>query len=400
MLARVGYTPRIEEQISRLGSKLPYREAAEELEQFCQINVSQMTMQRRVLANGGACDEERSEREIEQEVGEMVGEAMETGEKQEGNVMLLSADGCMVPLTNGEWGEVKTMVVGVVEETVDKQTGEGVARLKEVSTVTSRRKIRAFEELTTTELLERGVFDAKQTKQVVTVNDGAKWIQNLVDYHCPDAVRITDFRHAQSYLALAGKAVLGEGSDRFYRWYASASERLLTQPPSQTLARLRLLARSTSDEAAKAVVEQAYRYFDKRKTMVDYPHFRKQPWPIGSGAVESAHKQVVQCRLKQAGMRWKDEQLDAILSLRNLIVNDRWSSGWQTLTTYRLQQQRLRRSRPRLKVVKEAMLKQTAANTPLHPHTETESEPCQDNQREKWKPAPDHPWRQPFLSQP
>ena len=370
-----------------------------------------MTMQRRVLANGGACDEERSKREVEQVV--------EGGVEKEGNVMMLSADGCMVPLTNGEWGEVKTMVVGIVEEEVDKQTGECVARLKEVSTVTSRRKIRAFEELTTTELMERGLFDRKQTKQVVTVNDGADWIQNLVDYHCPEAVRITDFRHAQSYLALAGKAVFGEGSDRFNRWYACASERLLTQPPSQTLARLRLLARSTSDETAQAVVDQAYHYFDKRKTMVDYPHFRKQPWPIGSGAVESAHKQVVQSRLKQAGMRWKDEQLDAILSLRNLVVNNRWQSGWQTITTYRLQQQRLHRSRPRLKNerLKETALVQTATNalqqerssplilpasTPIAPSTtltETENEPSHGNQREKWKPASDHPWRQPFLSQ-
>ena len=68
MLPQVGYTPRIEEQITRLGSKLAYREAAEELEQFCRIKVCQMTMQRRVLANGGACDEERSKREVEQVV--------------------------------------------------------------------------------------------------------------------------------------------------------------------------------------------------------------------------------------------------------------------------------------------------------------------------------------------
>ena len=36
-----------------------------------------------------------------------------------------------------------------------------------------------------------------------------------------------------------------------------------------------------------------------------YPEFRRNGWPIGSGMVESANKNVVEARLKGAGMHWQ-----------------------------------------------------------------------------------------------
>jgi hypothetical protein len=62
--------------------------------------------------------------------------------------------------------------------------------------------------------------------------------------------------------------------------------------------------------------------------MLDYPHFRRCGYPIGSGSVESGHKRVVQRRLKGAGMRWAEHHLDPMLALRDLVCNDRWDAGW------------------------------------------------------------------------
>ena len=45
---------------------------------------------------------------------------------------------------------------------------------------------------------------------------------------------------------------------------------------------------------------------------------------IGSGAVESAHKQVVHARLRQAGMRWSEAGARHLLALRVLLLNDNW----------------------------------------------------------------------------
>ena len=43
------------------------------------------------------------------------------------------------------------------------------------------------------------------------------------------------------------------------------------------------------------------------------------------GAVESAHKQVVHARLRQAGMRWSDAGARRLLALRLQLLNDNWA---------------------------------------------------------------------------
>jgi hypothetical protein len=45
---------------------------------------------------------------------------------------------------------------------------------------------------------------------------------------------------------------------------------------------------------------------------------------IGSGAVESAHKQVVHARMRQAGIRWSEAGARRLLALRLLLLNERW----------------------------------------------------------------------------
>lgn len=44
--------------------------------------------------------------------------------------------------------------------------------------------------------------------------------------------------------------------------------------------------------------------------------FRAQGLPIGSGIVESAHEQVLQVRMKQAGQRWSIERGRRVVLLR------------------------------------------------------------------------------------
>ena len=67
--------------------------------------------------------------------------------------------------------------------------------------------------------------------------------------------------------------------------------------------------------------------------MIDYPHFRRQQIPIGSGIVESGHKVVMQKRMKQAGMRWAETSLNPMLALRTALCNQTWNHTWQEIQT-------------------------------------------------------------------
>jgi len=56
-----------------------------------------------------------------------------------------------------------------------------------------------------------------------------------------------------------------------------------------------------------------------------YDEYLRRGYGIGSGAVESAHKQVVQARMRQAGMRWSEPGAQRLLALRILLLNGDWA---------------------------------------------------------------------------
>ena len=47
---------------------------------------------------------------------------------------------------------------------------------------------------------------------------------------------------------------------------------------------------------------------------------------IGSGAIESAHRTVVQKRMKQSGQRWSSAGAQNMLNLRVTYMNERWDN--------------------------------------------------------------------------
>jgi hypothetical protein len=66
---------------------------------------------------------------------------------------------------------------------------------------------------------------------------------------------------------------------------------------------------------------------------------------MGSGAVESGNKLVVEARLKGAGMHWAREHVNPMLGLRNAVCSDRWDEAWEQICGYRRQQAQEHRMR-------------------------------------------------------
>jgi hypothetical protein len=80
----------------------------------------------------------------------------------------------------------------------------------------------------------------------------------------------------------------------------------------------------------------------KRETQIQYPQYQQDGWPMGSGMVESAHKRVLQARLKGAGMQWARSNVNAMLALRMMIDNQRWEQEWQARRDLQMHQQHQR----------------------------------------------------------
>jgi len=113
---------------------------------------------------------------------------------------------------------------------------------------------------------------------------------------------------------------------------------------------LRMAGRLESNLAQHKEVQEHLEYLRKREMLMQYPQFRRDDWPIGSGMVESANKNVVEARLKGTGMHWERTHVNPMLALRNAICNDRWREMWKTALKHHRKLQALQRStraRPR-----------------------------------------------------
>jgi hypothetical protein len=87
-------------------------------------------------------------------------------------------------------------------------------------------------------------------------------------------------------------------------------------------------ALALTDPAAAAVVARERGDFAYHAGRMDYPRYRHQGLPIGSGTVESACKVVVKQRLSQGGMRWRRVAAQAVATLRAWHRSGRWKALW------------------------------------------------------------------------
>jgi hypothetical protein len=151
-----------------------------------------------------------------------------------------------------------------------------------------------FADLAEVETRRRGVTLAKQ---VGAVTDGADWRHRFIDLHRPDALRILDFAHAAQRFGAIVDLFAQAGQPLSTDWVHQQCHRLKHDGPCGVLETLRAMpAPATAAEA----LQDHRQYLEKRSALMDYPTYRQQRWPIGSGSVESANKRVMQARLKGA----------------------------------------------------------------------------------------------------
>ena len=283
-------TPSLAEDAALLGSRIPFTPAAELIGRFRKVEVSEATV-RRVSENSG-----HAWVELQREEAKAL--ELELKEAREGPALQqLSVDGAMVPLLHGEWAEVKTMAIG----TIGERGTEGEAHAREMSYFSRMRDHQSFARLAMVETHRRGTESAGRVCAVV---DGAEWQQKFIDLHRPDAVRILDWCHAAEYLARASQAAFGSGTGEASEWLGRQLHELKHGEPERLLENLRELGRELGEGAALKTVKTSLEYLEKRREQIRYAQFQAAGYPIGSGAVESANKLVVEQRLKGSGMHW------------------------------------------------------------------------------------------------
>ena len=168
-----------------------------------------------------------------------------------------------------------------------------------------------------------------QQSQIHCVSDGAVWIKAQVAHHFgARASYLLDFYHLSEYLARAAVVIAGAHAES---WRRAQQEHLKGNRARWVLMALKAHLEAESVPEAEAPVRSCYRYLSERLEQVDYKTALAQGLPIGSGEIESAHRYVIQKRLKLAGAWWKRENAAKLLALRVCRANGDWEAYWQRL---------------------------------------------------------------------
>ena len=264
--------------------------------------------------------------------GQPVWAEAEVQRADDSTILAVEVDGVLVHQQAG-WQEMKVVTVAPLgpDRHHDPESGRTYLAWGAASYGVGTEEAEEFWWRVYVEARRRGL-GTPAVRTIVVLCDGAHWIwpraRAFLGLPGVEVVEIVDIYHAYQYLWAVGHALYGAGSLRAAAWVEPLKDHLYTQGTAPVLAALAALTPPT-EEAAQAIAD-AQTYFTRNAARMDYPQFVARQFPIGSGAVESACKGLVEARLKQAGMRWGLPGSQAIASLRALHRSGRWAAFWQT----------------------------------------------------------------------
>ena len=168
------------------------------------------------------------------------------------------------------------------------------------------------------------------TLRLVFIGDGADWIWRRVgDLDNERSRHILDFCHAADHLADVCKILDGEGSDRFYERFKRWRGTLREGGAAELIVELKRLRDTAASSGQRDSIQGEINYFEANRGRMNYRQYRQQHLPIGSGTVESACKNVVAARMKQAGMTWTLEGAQHMLQIRASLMSSRFARDFQ-----------------------------------------------------------------------
>jgi hypothetical protein len=152
--------------------------------------------------------------------------------------------------------------------------------------------------------------------------DRLEWVEKRVGLKAERVVKVLDWCHAVHHVSLA-LAALGLPDQERQQHYRQMRGWLKAGRAFKVTAELSLLAEDHSPES-KVWTEIRYLENHAEAGHMKYHQFRKRGVPLGSGAIESAIRRIVNLRLKGNGMLWEVENAEAMLALRAAALTGRW----------------------------------------------------------------------------
>ena len=234
----------------------------------------------------------------------------ESGNYQPQERKSVSMDGGMVQVRGEGWKELKVGVVGTLAppwELSERDT----SRSHDLHYTAQLGGVEAFATVLWQLAVQQRVPYAGH---VVVTADGAAWIWRLAADLFPCSTQIVDWYHASQQVSTLAQAHFPDAPQQAQAWGEDLKQCLWQGACWQVIAQTRAAGLPSG-------------YFEEHQRRMDYPAYRAQGYPIGSGTTESGVKQYKQ-RFCGAGMRWSRLGVDRMVALRSAVLEGAFDQRW------------------------------------------------------------------------
>jgi hypothetical protein len=293
-------SPRLQELMVYAGQMDSYANCNEVIKEFISVEVSSAQVYRVSDFYGSQFDDTLHKQRI-----------LEPLKKEE--VLYAQADGSMIQTRENGWNEVKLGRIFKSSDCIHVEGKSGwVSHSQYLAHLGKHKKFCSQMD----SLLDD--FGPLQ-QRLIFITDGAVWLRNWIEDSFPQAVSILDFYHAAEHLHnFSAQFFTNQEMERI--WTKQQRELLLESKAAEVIANISQLAGNKNKEAAKLIA-----YYESNLQRMDYKKYQQTGCGlIGSGAIESAHRTVIQKRMKQSGQRWSLKGAANMLNLRVIRKNQQW----------------------------------------------------------------------------
>ena len=233
---------------------------------------------------------------------------------EQGQVEYAQVDGSMILTREEGWKEVKLGRVFGADELCEETDLRNWLKNSEY-----------IAHLGGHEPFEERMFDIldkyeDRSDDLVFISDGAKWQWNWITACYPKATQILDFYHAMVHVG-SYISVVEKGAEK-----SELIEHLGHILKHECLQECRKIVDPTDCPTKVQRLEKAKlnQYLDNKAERMKYLQYLERGLLIGSGAIESAHRTVMQRRMKLAGQRWSKKGAKHMLNLRTINMSGHW----------------------------------------------------------------------------
>ena len=163
----------------------------------------------------------------------------------------------------------------------------------------------------------------------LALTDGERALQIRVEQKL-NVTLILDLMHALEKLWKAAYVFHAEGSLAADLWVLDRTLQILFGEVGQVVKGIRqsITKRHLTGPKRKTLNAVA-NYLYRNRTRMRYHEYLAQGWPIASGPVEGACKNLIKDRMERSGMRWTEQMAEAIVKLRAVKLSGDFDRYWQ-----------------------------------------------------------------------